>query len=663
MGARPECGGKPGGEGWLKWLRESARPVAHEPAVSRTEIADWYARQLEPRIESCLSTLGRPGVVVVLCEEYGFHADLRDGLHAVLESSLTCEVLWNLPSDVEALRDVAKETVDAMNAGRTRVFVIAHERQLAGMLPVVDATHSIPRFDPTTLAEACRLFYELPELPSVPRTESWVRQVGPLDLLISSEVRGDPIPAIRATVLKRLRDFDCSDAVPLHSLLGLNEVRTWATALIDDIKDALDPQIRCNWSDVERAVVFAGPRGVGRASLARAIAREAGLRWMRVSAKRWAAALDSERFRSRSERIASASAVEEDFDAARAISPAVLFIDDLGSLDLDVAFELGRQIDRHDDESPLLVIGSCADEDVPPADVLKRAAFEHTLYLPLPSAQVLANRLRERFAEVPHNLNEDQMLQLGRLVLGGTASDLNLYIRRAQKLSRREGRSRVEFDDVASAILETPDIHARPKISGRDLEETAYHEAGHAVMHFLETGGGRQLQFVTIVPRRRSDGTALGFVLRQREEDRVSMSRAEALALIRSALGGLAAEELLRGRDNRSTGASSDLAYATRLAAHLIGRCGLGDRGALVSWSTDLESNPSLAREVDQLLRRQYRQTIDLLRKNWGVVDELAKRLLSEQELSGDEARAVMQQAVQGLQCPPNGELSPPPRR
>jgi cell division protease FtsH len=182
-------------------------------------------------------------------------------------------------------------------------------------------------------------------------------------------------------------------------------------------------------------------------------------------------------------------------------------------------------------------------------------------------------------------------------------------------------------------------------------------------MHFLESAGGSQLQFVTIVPRRRGDGTALGFVLRQREEDRVSMSKAEALTLIRSSLGGLAAEELLRGRENRSTGASSDLVYATRLAAYLIGRCGLGDRGALVSRSIDLDSNPSLAREVDQLLRRQYRQTIDLLRKNWKVVDALSKRLLSQQELSGDEARAVMREAAEELRGPSMAELSKPPRR
>jgi AAA+ superfamily predicted ATPase len=646
-----------------KWLREPGRAALPEPAVSRAEIAAWYARQLVPRVEACLNNLGRPGVLIVRCREYSFHEDLRDGLFSALAESLKCDILWNLPAELEALREVAKQTVDAVNAGRTRIFVVTHERQLAEALPIVDATLSMPRFDSATLAQACQSFYDLPEPPAVPKAESWVGQVGPLDLLISSEARGDPIPAIRATVLQRLRSYDCSNAVPMEALLGLNEVRTWGTALIEDIRDALDPQIRCRWSDVERAVVFAGPRGVGRASLARAIARETGLRWMRVSANRWAAALESERFQSRSERRASVCAIEEDFDAARAIAPAVLFIDDLGNLHPDLAFEIGRQIDAHDEKEPLLVIGSCTDEDVPSGEVLRRARFEETIYLPLPSAQVLAHRLRERFEEIPHSLDEAQLLQLGRLALGGTASDLDLYIRRAQKIARREGHAQVEFDNLASAILETPAVHARPKISDRDLEETAYHEAGHAVMHFLESAGGSQLQFVTIVPRRRGDGTALGFVLRQREEDRVSMSKAEALTLIRSSLGGLAAEELLRGRENRSTGASSDLVYATRLAAYLIGRCGLGDRGALVSRSIDLDSNPSLAREVDQLLRRQYRQTIDLLRKNWKVVDALSKRLLSQQELSGDEARAVMREAAEELRGPSMAELSKPPRR
>lgn len=645
MGARPQFEERSSGEGLWAWLRVSPRGSDREPAVSRAEIAAWYAQQLAPQVRACLDGIGRPGILFVRCPELSFHGDLREALSEVLLQGPACEVLWNLPTESEALREVAHETVNAVNAGRTRVFVGTHEHTLSGVLPVVDAVLRVPRFDPATLSRACQSFYTLSDPPSVP-PEPWVRQVGPLDLLVSSEARGDAIAAIRATVLHRLRAHDCSEAMPPESLLGLNEVRTWAMALIDDIRDAIDPEIRCGWADVERAVVFAGPRGVGRASLARAIARATGLHWMCVSARRWTEALESERFQSHGERQASLCAMEHDFEAARGIAPAILFIEDLGSLHPDLAFDLGQQIAAHDAGAPLLVIGGCTDEDLPPDDLLRRALFEHTVYLPLPSAQVLALKLGERLQTIPHRLTEAQCLQVGRLALGGTAQDLDLYIRRAQKIARREGSDPLGFDDLARAILETPDLHARPKISDRDLVETAYHESGHAVVQFLEIAGGQQLQFVTIVPRRRGGRRTLGFVLRQPEEDRVSLSRSEGLAQIRGLLAGLAAEELLRGRENRTAGASNDLQVATRLAAHLVGRCGLGDRGSLVSRTTAVEADPQLAREVDRLLRRQYRQTLGLLRRNWDLVDALARRLLVQQELSGDEARALMHEAL-----------------
>jgi cell division protease FtsH len=299
----------------------------------------------------------------------------------------------------------------------------------------------------------------------------------------------------------------------------------------------------------------------------------------------------------------------------------------------------------------LLVVGICTDDDVPPDEVLKHAGFEHTVYLPLPNAQVLAHELDKCLADIPHQLNETQMRQVGRLALGGTAADLGLHIRRAQKIARRAGHELLEFGHLAAAILETPAVPARPKISDDELAMTAHHEAGHAVMQFLEIAGGRQLQYVTIVPRRLGAGTALGFVLRQPEEDRVSISRDEAMALIRSFLGGRAAEELLRGRGQVTTGAgggqTSDLAIATRLASFLVGRCGLGDRGSLVYRSTQPEDDPHLAGQVDALLRRQYRRTLDRLRDHWHLVTALADRLLKDQELSGDEARAVLRRAAE----------------
>ena len=396
-------------------------------------------------------------------------------------------------------------------------------------------------------------------------------------------------------------------------------------------------------------MVFAGPEGVGKTSLSRAIARAAGLHWIKVSARHWAAAKDNERWQESGERPASLQAIEADFDAARGLAPAVMFVEDLGCLSGELAAHLGRFVAESDDLNPVIVIGSALDDQRPPGQDLEAAGFEHSVYLPLPNSTHLTKALRARLEHLPHDLTDAQVGQVGRLALGGTASDLDRHLRKAQQIARRTHCGKLSFDDLAAAILDTPAASARPTISESDLVTTAYHEAGHAVLHFLESDGAALLQYVTIVPRRMDGGTALGFVLRNFDEERFSMSRAEGLVQLRSWLGGRAAEELLLGRDHVTTGAggspSSDLGVATALARYLIGRCGLGDQGSLV-YRPATSSDVSLDRQVDALLRKQYRATLKLLRQHWPLVKALADRLLTEQELCGDEVRATLARAA-----------------
>jgi len=630
---------------WLGSVLPGVQLQASEPAVTRAEVALWLAEAVATQVLLSLRTLGRPGLLVVRCRFQGFGDDLQRGLKDFLSDQRPCEVLSSWPTDTDEARIAARETVDALNAGLTRIFVLPHERVLTGFVHSVDAVFCLPRFDALSLGEACRRFYELPAAPVVP-VEPWVGLVCPSDLLISSEAAGNPVPAIRDAVKRRLSEHDCSEATPLDSLLGLNEVRAWAQDLIEDIRDALDPQIQLNWSEIERAVVFAGPRGVGRTSLSKAIARATNLQWVRVSAANWVIDTEPSRGAYRGDRIASLSPLEEDFHAAKDLAPALMFIDDLENLSADAARTLCRLINENDGTSPVLVVGSTGDDEVPDPDLLKAAGFEHTVYLPLPTSKVLSAALGQHLHGTVHELNEPQILQAGRLALGETISAMALHVRRAQKTARRADNRPMRFDDLAAAILETPSAATRPKISARELEATAYHEAGHAVMKFLEAEGGKDIQYVSIVPRRMSGGTALGFVMSASDDEQFSMSRAEILAWIRTLLGGRAAEELLLGAEHVTTGAggssSSDLAKATRTAGIMIGRCGLGERGALLYRPNRPHEDPVLAKQTDALLRAEYGKTVSLLKENWSLVVALGARLLADQEMSGDDVRATL---------------------
>jgi hypothetical protein len=407
--------------GWLRRLagmphkaKKSAGLVP--PAVTRNEVALWYAESVADELRAAFRSLGRPGVAILRCQFSGFQDDLRVGLEEVLGDSLSFEVISEWPADVSAVRSATRDTVDSLNAGRSRIFVVPHERVLSLHLPSVDAVLMLGRFTSDSLAEACRRFYDLDSLPSVP-DEPWVPLVCPTDLLISSAASGDPIPAIRDIARRRLQAHDCSEAAPLDSLLGLNEVRAWANALLEDIRDARDPQMLCRWADIERAVVFAGPKAVGKTSLSRALARSAGMHWIKVSARRWADAMETERWQSAGERPASVMAIEADFDAARQLAPAVMFIEDLGCLTAELAATVGRVVAEGDDLNPIIVIGSATDVDLPGDALLRAAGFEHTIYLPLPSSTMLATALQERLAHISHRLSVPHARQVGRLAL------------------------------------------------------------------------------------------------------------------------------------------------------------------------------------------------------------------------------------------------------
>jgi len=653
----------PQGRGLLDWLRAAllsqsapATPVSapetdSPPAVTRVEIANYLAQQVVPELRAAIPRLGRPGVLAVRCRFEGFCDDVRAGIERAMSDVPRLEVLSGWPTERDEIKASAHETSDALNAGRTRIFVLEHERTLKAAVPTLDHVLTLPRFDALSLAEACANFYDLTERPTI-ASEPWVAQVSPADLLIRSDVRGDPIPHIRDAVRRRLREQDCSTAQPLEALVGLTEVRGWVDAVIEDLRDALDPQVRCTWSQVERAVVFAGPAGVGKTSLSRAIARETGMNWHRVSARPWAAAVASQGHRHDGGRGAVRIAMEEDFDAARAVAPAILFIEDVRCLPIEAAPILGELISQVEPLDPLFVVVSCSDDELPDDAILRLAQIERTVYLPLPTSPLLARALRERLADVQHRLSDDEIGQVARLALGDTTADLDLYLRRALKTARRAGNRAVSFDDLAAAILGTPDLAARPKVSDDELRVTAYHEAGHAVMHFLGMREGREIQYATVVPRRLGNGTAMGFVLRASDEEHASLTKAGALAMIRMFLGGRAAEEILCGEEHMTTGSggstSSDLAKATSLASHLVGRCGFNQRGSLVYRSSPIEDDPLLRKEVDELLNDQYQQTSQLLRSHWHLVETVAKRLIEEQELSGDEVRAALHCAEAG---------------
>jgi Peptidase family M41/ATPase family associated with various cellular activities (AAA) len=614
-------------------MSQSKPQRSSEPAVTREEVARFLIDLAVPRVRELRTSLRRPGVLVLENRFDGFYAELRAALSAALASDpdVMVEVLFR--EETKPPYQTGVFTVETLNQGRSIVWLLPSAKDIRGLVPTIDGVIRIPPLNARLLSQACQAFYALEKAPAV-EEGGWIGQVGPNDFLINSAVSGDPIPHIRGSVEARLRDFDCADALPLQSLDGLAEAREWAQDLVEDVHAVAAGKL--TWQDIERGAILAGRPGAGKSTLARGVARELGWRLVRTSAYSWAAAAEKQPSE-------AARAMESAFRITRLLAPCVLLVEDVHYLP-PLASLFQEEILDYSAEAPFLVIGTTT---VAPGDIsdamLRTCHFERVIAVPMPSAAVLSELFRQRAARLNHTISEEQFKQLGRLAFGRTGTDVEFFVKRAQRIARRDGGRAIRFDDVVDAFFDMPTEAARTKVGEEEMRNTAYHEAGHAVMRYLLADGGRDIHYVTVVPR---SGAAGFLYAHHHKPPDASFTERDHRALIRVALAGRAAEELLLGPDGISTGSGgsdeSDLGHATHRAVVMITRYGFNQGRRLALRLGNINDDPELRREVETLLAEEYQSTLTSLREHWNLVQALAERLVTKQELTGDEVRALL---------------------
>ncbi len=504
----------------------------------------------------------------------------------------------------------------------------------------------------------------------------WTRYLIAADFHAPRRLRLSPAQAVqylRQRVRTRLRQVSAVDSPSLSSLHGLGEARQVAEDLIADIRAAQSGAIP--WSAIDRGLLLVGPPGVGKTTLARAIARDCGVRFIVASAANWQAAggLD-----------AHLRAMRSDFNEARRYAPSILFIDEIDSVgnralltgpnaqyQTEVINAVLEQLHGFHAREPVVVIAATNNvEMVDPA--LRRAGrLDQTIVIPLPNVASLQRMFADRLA--PHrkdgNLADDVRERgLAELAFGLTGADVDFFVRGAARRARKRGQP-ISQEDLVAEVTRRP--RGSPETRRRPLEEmrrTAVHESGHAVVQLTNRGGDNDVALVTIIPR--TDGS-LGFVATIPREGN-GLTRRSALERIETALAGRAAEELVYGADDVGLGAggpstSSDLAVATGIATLLVCQSGLGHDGGL-HWT----SAPTVAqtRQIDRLLRSAYRSTLARLKTHRSLLDRLTEALVQEQELDRGQLKALL--SSHGVQQPgprrraaarPANRRRPNPRR
>jgi len=301
----------------------------------------------------------------------------------------------------------------------------------------------------------------------------------------------------------------------------------------------------------------------------------------------------------------------------------------------------------------LLIAATNRAENLDPA-LLRPGRFDRRLYFDVPTKQGrrdLIDFFLERKAH--HEQLDDDAVRdrLAHDTFGYTPVMIEHLFDEALLVALRRGRRQMNLSDVFEAKL-TEEIGIRQPVvySDADRAAVATHEAGHAtVAHFL--GKGRRLEVLSIIKRRQ----ALGLLAHGDEEERFTRSRSEIESHIAIALGGLVAEEIFLGESG--TGPASDLAGATALAAQMVGSFGMA--GSLISFDAVAEgpiSRTNLVakvlndtdgkRRVEDILDSQKARVTALLEDNRDVVAALRDALRERDELVGDEILAVIERAL-----------------
>lgn len=410
---------------------------------------------------------------------------------------------------------------------------------------------------------------------------------------------------------------------------------------------------------IPRGVLLMGPPGTGKTLLAKAVAGEAGVPFLSISGSDFVEMYVG----------VGASRVRDLFETARKYPASIIFIDEIDAVGRHRGAGLGGghdereqtlnqllvEMDGFGTHDGVIVMAATNRPDILDPALLRPGRFDRQITVNYPDLQGRVDILKVHSRKKPLEESVD-LEKVAQSTVGFTGADLANLLNEAALTAARKGKSLIGMTDIEEATMKI--IVGMPKrnrkIDEIDKRNTAYHEAGHAILaHILPTLD--PVQQISIIP----SGQALGYTLNPPQQDKVSEYKEEMIEHIAMLLGGRAAEQLVFG--NVSGGASNDIQRATETARRMVTKYGMSDvLGPMQFGSEGTNDEVFLGRDfnhtrnyseataatIDAEIKRFIMQGYDIaketLQKNMEKLHFIAKFLIKYETMDATQFAAVM---------------------
>lgn len=449
--------------------------------------------------------------------------------------------------------------------------------------------------------------------------------------------------------------MDAQTGVKFDDVAGIEEAKEELQEVVTFLKKP--ERFTAVGAKIPKGVLLIGPPGTGKTLLAKAIAGEAGVPFFSVSGSEFVEMFVG----------VGASRVRDLFKKAKENAPCIIFIDEIDAVGRQRGAGIGggndereqtlnqilTEMDGFEGNTGIIIIAATNRADVLDTALLRPGRFDRQILVDPPDIkgrlQVLNVHSRDK------KIGPEVSLEaIARRTPGFTGADLANLLNEAAILTARRRKDEItmsEVDDAVDRVI--AGLEGKALVDSKNKRLIAYHEVGHAIVGTLIKDHD-PVQKVTLIPR----GQAAGLTWFTPSDEQFLISRSQILARICGALGGRAAEQVVFGNAEITTGAGNDLQQVTGMARQMVTRFGMSDIGPMslegqnseVFLGNNLMSRSEFSEEVSARIDKQvraivgecYQTTLNIIYENRAAIDRIVDILVEKETVDGEEFRQIV---------------------